>query len=363
MSFKLKQKNRTKRYLFARISHLDKLLFAKHLAIMIKAGLPLKDGLGLLKDQTRSRTTKKILKQVKDDLENGLSLAASLKKHQRLFGSLFVSLIEIGETSGSLEESLSYLAIQLEKTYDLRKKIQAAAVYPALILAVSLLLGSGLVFLILPRLIPLFEGLHIALPWSTRLILGLAHFVKAQFWLLLGVLIFILISMPLLLRWRPIRMTFHGWLLKLPLINNLLRAINLAYFSRILGVLLKGGIPVAQALKINAQATRNLVYQEHIHKVASFVEKGQSISDYLVSYPRVFPQTISQLIKAAETSGKLEETLFYLAEFYEKESSRRLDDLSNVLGPILLLIIGMVVTLLALGIVTPIYQMTRGLTK
>lgn len=354
---------RTKHYFLSRISHLDKLLFAKHLSIMIKAGLPLKDGIGLLKDQTRSRTTKKVLQQVKDDLENGLSLAASLKKYQRLFGSLFVSLIKIGESSGSLEESLDYLAVQLEKTYDLRKKIQAAAVYPALILIVSIILGSGLVFLILPRLIPLFEGLRVSLPWSTRLILWLAYFVKQQFWLLLAILLFLFVGLPLVLRWRPLRKIFHGFLLKLSFAGILIRAINLAYFSRVLGVLLKGGIPVTQALKITSQATRNLIFQKHINKIAAFVEKGQSISDYLIAYPKIFPQAISQLIRAAEASGKLEETLFYLAEFYEKESSRRLDDLSNILGPILLLIIGVIVTLLALGVVTPIYQMTHGLTK
>ncbi|OIO47736.1 MAG: hypothetical protein COY09_01985 [Candidatus Portnoybacteria bacterium CG_4_10_14_0_2_um_filter_39_11] len=351
------------RSLFARLSHLDKLLFAKNLSIMVRAGLPLKQAVGLLENQSSSGTMRKISHNLSRDLDNGLSLAQGLKKYRRIFGNLFISLIAIGEESGSLDQSLDHLAKQLEESYELKKKVQAAMVYPIIILSISVLLGAGVIFFILPKLIPLFENLKITLPWSTRLIIWLANVTKNYFYILLSAFLFVIIGLPIISRIKIIKNINHIIWLKLPLIKQLIQQINMANFCRILSVLLKGGIPLAQAMEITGQSTDNLVYQHHLNKTAIFVQEGKNISDYFTIYPQIFSTNTTQLIRAAENSGKLEEILMYLAEFYDKESGRRLENLSNLIGPILLLAIGLVVTILALGIVTPIYQMSQGIVK
>lgn len=351
------------RLLFTHLSNLDKLLFAKNLSIMIRAGLPLKQAVGLLEDQSSSRTMKKITHNLASDLDNGLSLAQGLKKYQHIFGNLFISLIAVGEESGSLDQSLDHLAKQLEESYELKKKVQAAMVYPIIILTISTLLGAGVIFFILPKLLPLFESLKITLPWSTRLIIWLANVTKNYFYILLSIFFFIVIGLPIISRIKIVKNINHILWLKLPLIKQLVQQINMANFCRILSVLLKGGIPLAQAMEITGQSTDNLVYQHHLNKAAAFVQEGKNVSDYFTNHPQIFSANTTQLIKAAENSGKLEEVLMYLAEFYDKESSRRLEGLSNLLGPILLLGIGLVVTMLALGIVTPIYQMSQGIVK
>jgi len=345
----------------SRISHLDKLLFTKHLAVMIKAGLPLREGVATIQEQTRSRRFKKILDDVIKRLDNGEPLGESLARYPKAFSELFINMIKMGEQSGNLEKNLEYLALQLEKSFALKRKVIAAMIYPAIILVSTFGLGGALSVFILPKLIPLFKSLKVELPLSTRILLWITELVQNYgLFVLLGLIIFV-VAIILISRLRLVKLVNHKILLKLPIVGTISQNLNLALFSRTLGTLIKSGVSIVEALDITANTLNNLIYQGQIKEVSLRIQKGKQMSVYLKTKGKLFPATFSRMIGVGEKTGNLEESLVYLADFYEKEVDNTTQKLSTVLEPILLLVIGLIVAFIAISIITPIYQMTRGL--
>lgn len=345
-----------------KVSYVDKFLFAKHLEMMIKAGLPLRESVSEIREQAGSRKFKQVLDNVISHLDNGESLADSLSKHPAVFDELFVNLIKAGEASGTLEENLKYLIAQLEKNHDLKKMIKAALLYPILVLSSTFSLIGILAIYILPKLIPLFEGFDIELPLPTRILLwtikvfqnyGLGIFIL----IIVLVLVFIFIS-----RFRAVKNINHRIVLKLPIIGKLNRNVNLAYFSRTLGTLIRSGIPIIEAMNITADTLSNVIYQEQVKKSISRIQHGEEVASYLKTKPKLFPPVFSRMINVGEKTGKLDDSLLYLAKFYEKEISDTARNLSTILEPILLIIVGLVVGFVAVSIIMPIYEITHGLS-
>jgi type IV pilus assembly protein PilC len=346
----------------SRVSFLDKFLFVKHLAMMIKTGLPLREAIVEIKEQTRSKKFKKVLDDIISQVDNGKSLADSLSRHPAVFDELFVNLIKAGEASGTLEDNLKYLALQLEKAHDLGKKIKAALLYPALILISTFGLVAALALFIMPKLIPLFESFDIELPLPTRILLWLIRIIQNYslfviFWVLFLALVFIFIS-----RLRSVKTINHRIILKLPLIRKLNKNINLAYFARTLGTLVKSGVPIVEAFNITARTLSNVVYQEQLKKVTLRIQRGEAIATYFRKKPELFPPVFSRMISVGEKTGKLEESLFYLADFYENEVDSITKNISTVLEPFLLIIIGVLIGFIAVSIIMPIYEITHSLS-
>ena len=343
------------------ISHLDKLLFTKHLAMMIKAGLPLREGVATIQEQTRSRKFKRILNDIIKRLDNGESLAKSLTRHGKAFSGLFINMIEIGEKSGSLEKNLEYLAEQLEKSYNIKRKVMAAMIYPAVILFSTFILGAGLAIFILPKLIPLFKSLRVTLPLSTRILLLITELIQNYgLFIFLGIIVFLILAF-LLSRLKLIKFINYQVLLKIPIAGKASKNLNLSLFSRTLGILIKSGISIVEALDISADTLGNLIYKREVKRVSLKVQNGKQISTYLKTKSKLFPATFSRMIMVGEKTGNLEESLIYLADFYEKEVDNTTQKLSTILEPVLLIIIGFIVGFIAISIITPIYQITKGI--
>jgi type II secretory pathway component PulF len=343
------------------LSHLDKLLFAKHLAMMIKAGLPLREGVATIQEQTRSRKFKRTLDNVIKRLDNGESLAQSLTQHGKLFDQLFINMIKVGEESGTLEKNLEYLAEQLEKSYNLKRKVIAAMIYPAVILFSTFILGAALAIFILPKLIPLFKSLRVNLPLSTRILLFVTELIQNYgLFVLLGIAVFLILAF-LISRIKIIRLINYKILLRIPIAGTMSKNLNLSLFSRTLGTLIKSGVSIVEALDISANTLTNLVYNKEAKQVSLKVQNGKQISTYLKTKSRLFPATFSRMVKVGEKTGNLEESLLYLADFYEKEVDNTTQKLSTILEPVLLIIIGLIVGFIAISIITPIYQITKGL--
>lgn len=345
-----------------RVSFLDKLLFVKHLGMMIKAGLPLREGVVEIKEQTRSRKFKKILDNIVSHLDNGESLANSLARYPVVFDELFINLIKAGEASGTLEENLKYLAAQLEKTYGLRKRIKAAMLYPALILTSTFVLVGALAVFILPKLIPLFESFDVELPLPTRILLwliktGQNYGLYVVFWILFLFGLFLFIS-----RFRFVKAINHRIILRLPIARRLTRNVNLAYFSRTLGTLIKSGVPIVEAFNITKKTLSNVVYQDELDKVIVRIQRGEPIVTHFRKKPRLFPPIFARMISIGEKTGKLDESLFYLADFYEKEVDDISKNLSTILEPVLLIIMGILIGFIAISIIMPIYEITHSLS-
>lgn len=350
--------------IFFRITHLDILFFTKHLSVMLKSGIPLSESVETLKNQTTNNSLKEILTQIHYDIENGQSLESALAKHNQVFSSLYISLIGIGEKSGNLENSLEYLSEQLKKSYDFDKKIQAATLYPKLILVATVIMGMFISLFVLPKLVDLFNSLEVKLPLSTKILLFTANIMKSYGIIIVGAFIGIGILVTQLLKTPQIKPRWHKLLLSLPFIGKLNQNIELASFCRSMGIMLKSGLTITDALKTQINATDNLAYKGYLENLLKSTEKGKKLSEELSSkkYPLI-PPIAPKMIGVGEDTGKLEDVLVYLGDFFEEDVDDTTKNLSNILEPILLLVIGVVVAFVSLAIISPIYQLTGGIRR
>lgn len=345
----------------SKVSHKDKMLFAKHLSLMIKAGLPLSEGVETVKEQINSSQFQEILEKISRNLTSGLSLGEALSVFPNSFGSFFINIIKVGESSGTLQKNLEYLAEHLRKSYNLRKKVVGAMIYPAIILVSTFGLAIAMSVFILPKLIPLFESLKVELPLPTKILLAIVTFLQNYTLYVVIFLVGLLVSIVLLFRLKSVRRGWHKVIIKSPVFGKISQNLNMSLFSRTFGVLLQSGVPVLEALEITAETTGNLVYKRSLREAGQRLRSGNSISSYLVTRGDVYSSSFIKMVSVGERTGNLEDTLLYLADFYEQEVDSTTKQLSDVLEPLLLVMIGLVVGFIAISIIMPIYDITSGL--
>ncbi len=342
------------------IKDVDILLFTKHLAITLKSGLTLVEGLEILEDQAKGKM-KKVIKQILATVSSGRSFHEALIEQSKYFSSIYINMVKSGELSGTLEENLKKIAKQLAKSYALRKKIKSAMIYPIMIFIAVFGLGISVAIFVLPKILPLFKTLDVELPLSTRGLIYVAEvFDQHGLAIFLGLLIG---SMFLFwfLRLNFVKPLTHRIILKMPLIKNIVRNINLQRFNNTFGTLLDTGLPVNQSLKITADGTANIVYKKAIHNLVPEIEAGNPLAGAIIKYPDLFPLITARMIGVGEKTGNLAQTLKYLSRFYEEAVDEATKNLSTVLEPILLIVIGIVVGTVAISILGPIYQITGSL--
>jgi len=347
---------------FGRVSLVDRALFAKHLSVMLKSGLPLSEAIDVARSSARGKLSK-VLKGVQSSIESGHSLADSFARYPKTFSGLFVNATRAGEFSGTLVESMENIAEELEKEKKLRSKITGAMVYPIVVLIAAFGLGIVLSFVVLPKITPLFEGLGVELPMTTRVLISFSHFIQNYglifFLFIIGFIAFFI----WLVRQEFSQPITHKLLLSVPIVKNVSKNANLARFSRTLGMLLKSGVQIDEALDITRGTTNNYYYRQALARVSQNVRTGSKLSDNLAAYKKYFPIIAIKMIKVGEESGRFEDTLFYLADFYEAEVDTATKSLSTAIEPALLIIIGLVVGFLALSIITPIYDITGNIRR
>lgn len=349
--------------LFLGVSLQEKIIFTRHLAIIIKSGMTLIDALSMLKKQTKSRSLSKILDQVIKDVTAGQFLSASLEKYKGIFGDLFVNFIRVGEASGVLAENLEYLSQELKKKREIRKKVVSALIYPIVILAATFGITGLLVFFIFPKIFPVFASLNVKLPATTKFLIAASTLITEKGgWVLLITLIAIAVFW-LSLKVYKIRFYFHWLLLRLPLVGGMMASVNMTNFSRTIGLLLKSGVKIVEATNITADTLTNLVYRQELKAVAASIQKGEAISQHLLTKPRLFPAMAAGMIAIGENTGNLSETLVYLSEFYESELDELVKNLTDVLEPLLMVTMGIIVGFVAVAIITPIYGITQTLGR
>jgi len=349
--------------IFLRVSAQEKILFAKNLAVMTKAGMPILDCLKLLQKQTKSKSMKKILSHLIEDVANGQFLSASLEHFKHIFGDFAVNIIRVGEASGILYENLSYLAEELAKKQALRRKILSALVYPTIIVTSTAAITGILTIYVFPKILPIFKSLKVALPLTTKILIAVSEFLLAYgAYVAAGIVVLAIIGW-LLTKIQSIRFLMHRFLLYLPVAAGLSQNYNLANFCRTLGLLLKSDIKVVEAINITADTLNNLVYKKELKDLAKEIAGGEEISEHLEKKPHLFPLMLTQLIAIGEATGNLSETLLYLSEFYETKIDETAKSLSTILEPLMMLTMGAIVAFIAISIITPIYEITQGLKK
>ncbi len=339
------------------ISLLDRVIFTRHLSIMLRSGLSLTEALDVLRDQAQAKKMKVIVQAVRDDVANGKTLAASMEKYPKVFSGLVVGMVRVGEASGTLERNLDYVATQLEQDYELRRKVKSAMIYPVIVLSATAGLGSVLSVFILPKLVRLFDSFRMELPFLTRMFMNFANFLVDYGWYVFGGALVIAAGITFFSRTEFSKPLLHGLALKLPILGRLTMNLNLARLTRALGILLKSGVPITESITITTRVINNVHYKRQLQEAAAVLQQGRSLASAL-SNTKYIPLMASKMIGVGEKSGKLEESLSYLANFYEEDVNNVTKNLSTALEPILLVVIGVVLGFLAVAIISPIYQFT-----
>jgi type II secretory pathway component PulF len=346
---------------FVHLSTKEQIIFARNLALMAQSGMPLLESITLLQKQSQTRSSKKILSIVKQDIESGMFLSVSLERFKNVFGSLFINILRVGEASGTLATNLDFLAVELKKKQELKGKIVSAMIYPIIIAIAALMLVGVLLFGIFPKIMPIFTSLTTPLPWTTRALIGVNSFGQAHWIGILMTLILVPIGISLLMRIQAVRYSYHKLLLSLPVVGPLMKAIQLTIIARTLGILLKSGIHIDEAISYTADIVTNLVYKRHLVSIAEKVRSGSTMSGQFELYPHIFAVMFTQMINVSENAGTLEETLKYLSDNYEEDVDESMANLVAMIEPLLMVVMGGAVAFVAMAILLPIFSISQSI--
>ena len=329
----------------------------RQLAALVSSGLPLVECLDAVIEQTEHARLRTIFTQIKEKVTEGVSLSQAMSSHPNVFSEIYVNMVKAGETSGTLDIILTRLADFSEARLKLSKKIESALTYPIFLIMISTIIVIFLVSFVMPKIIGIFEGMKMTLPWSTKLLISFSLFMKRFWWLVLMVLIGIISGISLWIKSEKGRRIWDKIKLKMPVIGPLYLKAVLARFTRTLSILLKSGIKLVDALEIARFSMGSVVLEEAIENAIKYINEGQSMA-VAIKKSWDFPALMIQLIRAGEISGSLEEMLAKTAEIYENFLESAMDSLTSILEPAVILIMGLVVGYIVMSVLIPIFQMT-----
>jgi type IV pilus assembly protein PilC len=336
----------------------EKLFFVQYLGIMLKAGISLSMALKTLAQQTGNKKFSKIIADLAQNVEKGVSFTESLKPHEKIFGQLFINMIESGEVSGKLEEVLKKLYIQFKKSHELVAKVRGALTYPVVILVAMIGIGIFMMLVVVPKITNMFKEFNAELPLPTKLLIKFSDSLVAYGPLYLIAFIIIILIFIQLIKTAKGKNIFHGLLLRLPIWGPIIKKINLARFARTISSLLKTDIMIITSFQITAQVLGNVHYRQALLEMGNKIKSGGNINEIIANYPKLFPPVIVQITAVGEATGELDYVLEELAEFYEEEIDQTMNNLPAIIEPILILTLGLVVGAMAVAIIMPMYSLT-----
>lgn len=343
--------------LFEHIAPVDVMFLVRNLATTIKAGLSIVESLDILIADTEKRIMKKVLQETQAMVKNGQPLSKGFESYAHAFPPIFMGMLKAGEISGGLDRVLAELSRYLSKEYALRSKVRSALMYPLILLIASVGVLVLLLIFVLPRLSKAFLTSGVKLPWVTKFFLSISNALTWSF-LFDAVVIGGLIWFFLYFRKTPRgKKTFFWVISRLPVARDLVKKVALVRFSRTLGNLIGSGLSAVESLELSADSLGNEEYNLAIHKAVDEIKNGRSISEALGKYPELFPRLLLSMVVVGERTGSLQEILISYADFSEEEVDNKLKDLTAVLEPVLLLIMGLMVGAIAFSIILPIYQL------
>ncbi len=334
----------------------DLVNFTRQLATMINAGLPLATALSILQEQSKPAMAA-IVTKVAKDIESGKSFAAALQEHPDVFSRVYIQLVKAGETGGVLDNVLERLAITLEKQKDFRAKTKSAMIYPAIVMIAMVAVGFIMMVFVMPQMTAMYEDFDAELPFTTRMLILVSDFMS-EFWYA-----FIIAAVLGVLGLRTWSKTEKGekaidqFILNLPVIGILKKKLVLTEFARTLALLITAGVSLLEALDIVGNALASISFREVIHEAKNDVEKGLSLSQALEVH-EIFPPILPQMVSVGEETGRMDEILEKLSEYYEKESEYAVKNLTSMMEPLIMIVLGIGVGFMVISIIMPIYNLT-----
>ena len=342
----------------ARVKLDDLVVFSRQLATLIDSGIPLVGALRILIDQVENVNLKSVVLQVRQDVESGLSFCDSLNKYPKVFPTFFISMVRAGETSGMLDDVLERVATYLEKTAALTRKVKSSLIYPAVVLTMAILITSVLLLKVVPTFKDMFESLGGTLPLPTMVLISISDFLKRFFPLFLLVLIIFVIVMKRYIATEKGKYKFDHFILKLPILGMLFRKVAVAKFSRTLSTLVRSGVPILDALGIVAKTAGNKIVEEAVNNSLASVRAGEPIAQPLIR-SGVFPPMVTAMIGVGEQTGKLENMLTKIADFYVDQVDAAVSGLTSMIEPLVIAFLGVVVGGIVISLFLPIFKISQ----
>ncbi|MBP6945951.1 MAG: type II secretion system F family protein [Candidatus Pacebacteria bacterium] len=344
--------------IFHTVSLDEKVILTRNLATMVEAGLTISRSLEVAKRQTRNTHLQEVLIEIITSVKKGESFSTALSAFPKMFTSLLVSMVRAGEESGKLTESLRVASIQMERASNLQKKIKSALIYPSIVLSAMVCIGILMLIYVVPTLSGTFRELHASLPPTTQFIISASDFLihnTVIALVLLGIFIFVLLSV---VRSAKGKIFLDWFLLKVPIIGGLIVEVNVARATRTLASLFSSGVDMVLSVKITHDVLENSQYKKVFVEAEKSLTEGSPLSLSLAKHPTLFPPLVAEIVAVGEETGRLSSLLKETAEFYEESVERKTKDLSTVIEPFLMVIIGAMVGFFAISMIAPIYSLS-----
>jgi len=357
-SFSLKRFVNVERinYFISRVSSDDLVMMTRNLSSMLTAGLPLTRALSVIDRQSKNPRLKGVMSDIRDRIQKGEQFNESLAKHGDVFDNLYVAMVKAGEESGGLADTLKVLSVQMERSSSLKKKIKGAMMYPSIVLLIMVIIGVLMMIYVMPSITGTFKKLDVDLPATTEALIAMSDFMVAHTLLVLVGMVSTIVGFIYFLRTRLGKIIFHWLIIRLPVIGTMVKETNAARTARTLSALLTSGVDVIRALNITEEVVQNIYYKPIIREAAKNVEKGTPLSDVFIENNKMYPVFVGEMILVGEETGQIGDMLGQLAVFYETEVEQKTKDLSTIIEPLLMVIIGGTVGVFALAMIAPIYS-------
>lgn len=344
--------------LFERIPRKDVVNFSRQLSLMFKSKIPLVQSLRSIAEQTKNPAFREKILSLSQEVEGGTRFSQALANHPKLFSPFYVSMVKAGEASGTLAESLTYLADHLERDYHLTSKIQGAMIYPALIVVVVVGVLIMMMFFVIPNMTKVLVETGQELPVITKIVIGLSNFLQNWFWAILILAAGLTVGLFRYIKTVAGKRMKDEVFLRVPFVGSFLRMIYLSRFAENLSTLISGGIPISQSLEITGEIVGNDIYREIVAEIKDEVVKGENVSKVLARYPDHFPPILTQMVAVGEKTGTLDQALMSVVDFYRKEVERSIDNLLSILEPVMVIFLGGLVAGLMGAVLLPLYKMS-----
>ena len=337
------------------VSIKDKAIFTHQLATLLKAGMKLTTALKTLSKQSSNKHLKTVISRIHDDIEQSSSLSEAMAKHPKIFSSVYTAIIEAAEQSGALSETLRVLSSQLKSQASVSSQIKSALVYPIFLLAVSALVVGVLMTFVIPKFIELFVNANQRLPLPTKILITVTETMKGSWWVVILVIAAMFCTMATALKNRHFKIFFDSLLLNLPVAGTLNRKLQLARFARTLGSLLNGGVRILTAIQTTKGTTNNIAFSEDIAGLEERILKGSTLAEAMTDQ-KYFSEITSNMAAVGEETGALPEMLLELADMYDNESESAIASMTTLLGPLMIVILGLIIGFVVLAILMPIFE-------
>ncbi|OGZ70595.1 MAG: hypothetical protein A3F47_01480 [Candidatus Staskawiczbacteria bacterium RIFCSPHIGHO2_12_FULL_38_11] len=348
---------------FLGVSSTQKLMMVKNLGIMFSTGLSLVKIFDILSIQAKGKVLKSALIDIKEKINKGENLSEAMARYPKIFSNMFVSMIKVGEESGTLEGIFQILSLQISKEHELKSKIRNAMTYPAVIVVVMFIIGGIIITVVLPNLATFFANLNADIPIYTKILLWIGVFLSKNWYLLLVIPIVLGISIFLTIRTKRGKFVLDTILLKTPLISPIVKKNNSAFFVRSLSSMISSGVPLVRSLEITSETVGNHYFKDAIIDASTKIKKGDKLSSALRPYQNLFPFGVIEMVEVGEETGKTSEILKKLAEFYEQEAVSAVERLSILIEPMLIIVLGLAVGFFAFSIIQPMYSSLQAVSR